>query len=152
MVRTRSGRSHHALANGCRHANGEGGSMDGFLTQGLIGLYVLTNGLRVLSYVPQIVAVARDHSGAHAIALSTWTFWTIANATTSLYAFRVPGDVLLAVISAANAICCLTVVAIVVYKRRVQARAHRPARLTFATIPCLSGARTRSTGKQKSTR
>ena len=115
--------------------------MDAFLTQGLIGLYVLTNGLRVLSYVPQIVAVARDHSGAHAIALSTWTFWTIANATTSLYAFRVPGDVLLAVISAANAICCLTVVAIVVCKRRVQARAHRPPRMTFATTPMLVGSK-----------
>lgn len=92
--------------------------MDRLMTEILIGMYVATNALRVLSYMPQIVNVAKDRSGAQVIALTTWSFWTVSNATTALYAMVVAHDLLLTLMSAANAFCCATVMTMVIAKRR----------------------------------
>jgi hypothetical protein len=97
----------------------------------LIVVYSLTNGIRVLSYFPQIARIAHDKTGAQAIALSTWSFWALANATTALYAWAVADDLLLSGISACNAACCVAVVTLVILKRRelgdrVRADALRP--------------------------
>ncbi|CAN0489027.1 unnamed protein product, partial [Phaeothamnion confervicola] len=77
----------------------------------------LFNGLRLVSYFPQIVAVARDRRGAEAISLLTWSIWIGANASAALYALVNLGDVLLAVMSTFNTVCCLTVVALASHKR-----------------------------------
>lgn len=77
----------------------------------------LFNLLRLTSYFPQIVAVARDDHGAYAISLTSWVVWVGANATTALYAWARLADVALASISAFNAACCLLVLCIAGYKR-----------------------------------
>lgn len=43
------------------------------------------NGLRLVSYVPQIFVLSRDTSGARSISLASYLIWTGANATTALY-------------------------------------------------------------------
>jgi hypothetical protein len=84
----------------------------------------LFNLLRLVSYFPQIVAIARDHHGAHAISLTCWTVWIGANATTALYSWTELADFALASVSAFNTICCLLVFLFASYKRLIFTRSR----------------------------
>ena len=75
------------------------------------------NLLRLVSYFPQIVAVARDQNGATAISFSCWTIWIGANTSTAIYAWTKLADGNLALVSAFNAACCLVVLLMAAYKR-----------------------------------
>ena len=84
----------------------------------ITALYAVCNAARLLSYVPQIVAVAREQSGAHAISISAWLFWFVSHAITAVYGAEVLRDPLLAGMMWGNAAGCLAVAAITVSKRR----------------------------------
>jgi len=88
--------------------------------------YGFFNTLRVVSYVPQMVLIARDRSGARAISLSSWLIWIGANASTVLYAWIKLDDLPLALLNAINMGCCVTVLALVVYKRGLAGVAPLP--------------------------
>jgi hypothetical protein len=80
------------------------------------------SGLRTISYVPQIVRIARDRNGASAISYPTWLLWTGANAATAMYAATNLNDVWLAVVSFIYALCCMVVIAPTTFKRLAQRR------------------------------
>jgi hypothetical protein len=75
------------------------------------------NALRLVSYFPQIVTVARDRHGAEAISVSCWSIWIGANTSACLYAWVNLGDVTMALMMGFNAACCTIVVALALCKR-----------------------------------
>lgn len=87
--------------------------------------YAFFNGARVLSYVPQIIAASKDRTGAKAISLLTWGFWTMANLTTALYATYIVDDVLLMLMNIGNTFGCAVVFAIVWCKRLKYNKDHK---------------------------
>lgn len=96
-------------------------------------LFTAFNLLRLMSYAPQILSIARDENGATAISFSCWMIWIGANATTALYAWEALADERLALINAFNTVCCVVVVLLTAYKRvRAASRATAIERTTPA--------------------
>jgi hypothetical protein len=79
-------------------------------------------GLRTISYVPQIVRIARDPNGASAISYPTWLLWTGANTATAMYAATNLNDVWLAYVSVIYALCCMVVIVLTAFKRLAHRR------------------------------
>lgn len=79
--------------------------------------YAVCNVVRLLFYVPQLLAVVRDAAGACAISLSTWIFWSLSHAVTTVYCGSVVNDPLLAVMMLGNTVGSCAVVALTVRQR-----------------------------------
>lgn len=94
-----------------------------FSVQTLIVLYFISNAFRIVSYVPQIIQVAKQQDDVRAISLWTWGMWTVSNTTTALYALFVleKADFMLAALNFGNALGCLSVILIVIAKRKAYA-------------------------------
>jgi hypothetical protein len=95
--------------------------------------YGFFNTMRMASYAPQILLVARDRSGAKNISLTSWMVWTAANITTAVYAWNKLADIPLMMINSFNACCCVTMVALLVHKR--SAAGSRQARRLGGALP-----------------
>lgn len=80
-------------------------------------LYVITNSLRVFFYAPQIRAVLKADDGAKALSIATWSFWTFANLTATLYGWFVLHDSAFCAIFSGNLACTAAVTLIAVRKR-----------------------------------
>jgi hypothetical protein len=93
-------------------------------------LFTIFSSLRIFSYLPQILKVASDTNGASAIAYSTWSLWTGANAATAFYAAINLQDVYLTIVSGISAVCCATVIGLTMIKRRVLSQRRATRRLT----------------------
>jgi hypothetical protein len=75
------------------------------------------SGLRTVSYVPQMVRIAKDRNGASAISYPTWLLWTGANASTAMYAVTNLNDIWLAFVSSIYAVCCIAMIVLTMFKR-----------------------------------
>jgi fumarate reductase subunit D len=84
--------------------------------------FAVFSGLRTISYVPQIVRIAKDHNGASAISYPTWLLWTGAHVSTGMYAAMNLNDVWLAVGSSIYGLCCIIVIILTMFKRLAQHR------------------------------
>ena len=80
-------------------------------------LFALCNSLRVLAYLPQIVAVLRDNGGAHGVSCTTWALFAVSNFSTVLYAIMTLQDATMAAIFGANTTCCLVILGLTANKR-----------------------------------
>jgi len=84
----------------------------------IAGAFSAVNAVRVLFYVPQIVAVARSTDGARDIALSTWTMWALTNALGAAYGLWVAHDAWLAASFALSWLACTATLGLAIAKRR----------------------------------
>jgi hypothetical protein len=75
------------------------------------------NALRVGAYLPQILRVAQDDSGAPTISYTTWSVWIGANGSTAAYALVIDPNWTLFAVNMLNAIGCGLVVALTALKR-----------------------------------
>jgi len=83
-----------------------------------LALFSLFNLMRLGSYLPQIVRVAKDTDGAKAISYWTWSVWICANASTAAYAAVNLSDWALFATSSLNTLGCATVIVLTFWKRR----------------------------------
>jgi hypothetical protein len=82
-------------------------------------LYLVINAGRVISYVPQVVALWQRRDGAQAISLLTWSYWTLSHITAVLYGTVVIDDSFIVTISLLNLVCCGVVMALAIHRRRL---------------------------------
>lgn len=87
--------------------------------------YLVTNSARIITYVPQIIAVARATDGARSLSLITWGSWVVSHLAALLYATLVQQDSFFAFVSALNMVCTLTVFWITMSKRLSRHRVQR---------------------------
>ena len=83
----------------------------------MTALFALSNALRMAAYFPQMVAVWRDPRGADAVSVWAWVLFATANTTTVAYAALTLEDMMLTVIFALNALCCIAIVIFPLWKR-----------------------------------
>ena len=88
------------------------------ILQSITAIYAVCNAVRLLIYVPQIVAIARERSGAHAISMFSWIFWSFSHAVTAVYCHIIVNDPLLGSMMWGDAFGCLAVVVLTAAKRR----------------------------------
>ena len=86
-------------------------------------LYLLINSGRVVSYLPQILALWQCRDGARAISLLTWSYWTLSHVSAVLYGAVVIQDAFVVTISLANIVCCGIVIALAMRRRAGQRQA-----------------------------
>lgn len=89
-----------------------------WLRSAAFGAFMLVNSLRILAYIPQMWAAAKDNNGASGISYATWSLFLISHLTTIIYAIIYVGDSVMALIFFGNASACLAVLAITFVKRR----------------------------------
>lgn len=96
-------------------------SMGELTTDVLYGLvawvYLLTNGARVVAYVPQIHAVWRCADGAASISLLSWGTWTLSHIAALLYGLLVLHDVPFVLVTSLHLAGCGTVTWIALRRR-----------------------------------
>jgi uncharacterized protein with PQ loop repeat len=98
---------------------------DALSWQGVIAWsFLLTNGARLITYLPQILAVWRCQDGARALSLITWTSWVVSHVTALLYGAVVLHDPFFVVVSLINLVCSAIVVVIAGHRRGLWGRGH----------------------------
>lgn len=87
-------------------------------TEIVIVAFAITNGLRVVAYLPQIVRLARDDSGAAAVSCFTWLLFLVSNISTATYAALVLNEPWMTIVFTANAVCSAAIFALAILQRR----------------------------------
>jgi hypothetical protein len=97
--------------------------------------FTVLNGARIVAYLPQIVCVHRDRTGASSVSMMTWGMFFSANMATVFYALAVIGDRVMAGVFAANAVACVAIFALILRKRIAHAwRDSRTGGNAFASF------------------
>ncbi len=97
--------------------------------------YLLTNAVRVFTYLPQIATVWRCREGARAISLLTWWSWAVSNGAAMAYGLLVVRDLPFILIAAINLAGCTAVAGIATRRRQQWQRAFRASKSRACAAP-----------------
>lgn len=127
----------------------------GSAAAGIAWLYLVTQSVRIVTYLPQIAAVWRCRDGAHAISLLAWYAWMASHLASIAYGVLVIHDALFVAIAAINGAGCAAVAALATHRRSRYEKCsplfepaidmRRTARTNRALEPVLALARCRCT-------
>lgn len=82
-----------------------------------LAAFALCNTIRIVAYLPQIVAIARDTHGASAISYTTWLLFTASHLSTVGYAIYAIEDWRMAALFAVNTGCCVAIIVLTAARR-----------------------------------
>lgn len=82
-----------------------------------IAAFAVSNAVRVLAYLPQIVRIARDRDNARAVSCATWGLFAISHLATVAYALTVAADLTMAAIFTLNMLACIAILGLTILKR-----------------------------------
>ncbi|MBS0428869.1 MAG: hypothetical protein JSR41_16440 [Proteobacteria bacterium] len=88
--------------------------------------YLLTNAVRVFTYIPQILAVWKCRDGARSVSLLTWGSWVLSHVAATAYGVLVVKDALFLLITLINFAGCGLVAAIAARRRWQWKQARTP--------------------------
>jgi len=94
----------------------------------LLIVFATCNALRIAAYFPQMFKLACHPAAAASFSHLTWALFAAANLSTAVYAGVVLGDLVLGIVSAFSALCCCTLIGLVLWRCRfpVVVRASAP--------------------------
>ena len=104
-------------------------------TDVIVVAFSVCNSLRLFAYLPQLVSVLRDGNGASGVSLVTWTLFTVANGSTTAYAFAVVVDMRMTMLFAFNTLFSFAIA----FGTLVKRRARRKRSLAAPRISSLTG-------------
>jgi len=87
------------------------------IADGTLALFTFCNTVRFVAYVPQIIRLVRDRSGAEAISFGTWGLFLVSHASAMAYALVNNEDWLMASMFLGNAVGCGAILLIAAWKR-----------------------------------
>ena len=99
-----------------------------------LAAFGLINSVRVLAYVPQIVTIASDRTGAAGVSCTTWSLFALSHLSTVAYAVLTLDDWRMAAVFTANAVCCFIILGMAFLRRR-QAAARRARASAIPAVP-----------------
>jgi hypothetical protein len=84
----------------------------------VLAAFAITNSVRVVAYLPQILKIAKDNDGAVAVSNGTWALFGVSHMSTVAYALVVLDDIYMTLLFTANLLCCIAIIALTFWKRR----------------------------------
>jgi hypothetical protein len=106
------------------------------LTNIVIWTFGIVNAGEMLSHFPQIFIALSCRDGARSISMATWSYFAFAYLTGALYFLSVAHDGALATLFFGNCLACLTLLCVVLVKRRRFDRGarHSPDAITSQVV------------------
>lgn len=103
------------------------------LAEAVVVLFTACNSLRVIAYVPQIVRIGRDQSGAAAISYTTWGLFAVSHLSTMAYAIVIVEDWSMALVFGVNTAFCFAIIGLTAWKRMARTERTGESRISGPT-------------------
>ena len=96
-----------------------------FTEQQMKFAYLLSGFLIIIMYIPQIIKLVNDNTGAYSISLASWASWATLRLPAFIYALVVLNDFIMLIITLGDILGRLAVFSVAAYKKYSFHKHHR---------------------------